>query len=161
MAKEKNNTPAPQFARRKVSADYIDVKETKTFVGRILGALTGEWTDKKSGEVKALTRLMFDAFDLETGKLSGERTIVLMDAGLKKALEDGMVRVGEVVELNHLGKDDIGGGRTVNKYDVFVLDVPNLAKVESQGRLISDLLIAQPGIPTESEEGRHLRSASA
>ncbi len=132
MAKEETNQ-TPAFARKKLTVEYVDPKEMtgKSIHGRYLGKQTSPWTDKVTGEVKPLTRCLFEKLDPKTGKLMSDRMAIFEDAGFRKGMEDGLVQPGDCLEIVHLGKENIGQGRTVNQYDFFTLDIKGLPPVRA------------------------------
>ena len=90
-------------------------KEGTTEAVVYLGVIPQLWLDKKSGEEKVLNKLVL--LDPETG----DRFLAFQNAGLKSAM-DGSVDVGDLIEVTFNGKRDIGGGRTMNTYDIYQLE---------------------------------------
>lgn len=126
----------PAYERKKLSVQYIDLADLKeageTFIGTYLGQQSGEWVDKNNGgEVKNLVRLIFDRRNPATMESMG-RVVVFQNKGLEKSLQDALVSVGDTIEIDHLGKTDLAGGRTVNQYDVFAVEHPKLQGVKAQ-----------------------------
>lgn len=80
--------------------------------GKYVGKNTGPWIDKATGEEKELTRLFFEKED-------GQKFILFEDGGLRNALANAMVKEGDFVVIKKLEKTDLGGGRSVNQYDIF------------------------------------------
>lgn len=68
--------------------------------------------DKKTGEESELTRLFLQ-------KDNGDKIIVFEDGGMRNALANAMVKEGDYVKIVKLEKSSLGGGRTVNNYDIF------------------------------------------
>jgi len=123
---------APGYVRKKLTAAYLDLaemaKNKEVFIGTFLGKKTGPWIDKKTGQEKPLTRLIFDRRNPAALNESLGRVVIFEDAGLRKALEDSMVLAGETHEYLHLGLTPIGGGHTVNQYDIFGVESPLLPR---------------------------------
>lgn len=90
--------------------------DVPTIEGKFLGLRTEEVTDKMDGEVKERTRAIFQ--DLK----GVEKFQVWTNAGLKNALSMSDVKEGELIRITHLGLKELGGGRTVNQYDVYSLN---------------------------------------
>lgn len=80
--------------------------------GKYVGKTSGPWIDKKTGEEKELTRLFFE-------KPDGTKFIIFEDGGLRNCLANAMVKEGDHILIKKLEKTDLGGGRTVNQYDIF------------------------------------------
>lgn len=86
----------------------------QTCEGTFVGKTIGPWTDKATGEEKDLTRLHFTSD-------SGEKFIIFEDGGLRNALANAMIKDGDYIRLEKGKKTDLGGGRTVNSWDVFTV----------------------------------------
>jgi len=97
---------------KKITTDIIKMKAGDKVEGKLIGKTTGPWLDKATGEEKELTRLFFE-------KADGTKFILFEDGGLRNALANAMVKEGEFVVIEKLEKTDLGGGRSVNQYDIY------------------------------------------
>lgn len=100
---------------KKLSVERLKLEAGDKFEGVLIGKSTVPWTDRKTGEVKDLTRLHFR---------NGKDVVVLIneDAGLASAMADAMVKEGQRILIEKLEKEEIGGGRSVNRYDIYGFD---------------------------------------
>lgn len=119
----------PNYERKqKLTVEMVDLKdqgENASLVGVYRGQTTRPWLEKSTGVEKPLTTVVFE--DPNTGA----RSAMFQDAGLKNAMEQSLVKEGDFIEIVYLGKTDIGGGRTVNQYDIFALELPLSARTNS------------------------------
>lgn len=124
MAKntEVQNTEAKKgpvsFLRKKVTAlikKSSDMNPGDTFQGKFISQTERPWVDKTTGEEKIIPQFNFS--DLTTG----ERVVMLGDAGLKNAMTSAAVEAGDVIEIQKLEQVELGGGRRANQYDIFQL----------------------------------------
>lgn len=83
-----------------------------TFEGTFKGRTEGPWVDKTTGEEKSLVRLHFTRED-------GTKAILFEDGGLRNSLANAMVKEGDFIRLVKGEKSSLGGGRTVNQWDVY------------------------------------------
>lgn len=59
-----------------------------------------------------ITALLFET-------LNKERVILFQDAGLKSAMQNAMIKQGDYIVIEKKAKAEIGGGHSVNQYDIF------------------------------------------
>lgn len=97
---------------RKISTDVLKLEPGDKIEGIYLDQNERPWADKTTGEAKTITALLFE-------KDNKERVIVFQDAGLKSAMQNAMIKVGDHVVIEKKAKTDLGGGRSVNQYDIF------------------------------------------
>lgn len=106
------------FLRKKVTAKIMktaDMDVGAKFVGKFISQTERPWLDKTTGEEKMIPQFNFS--DLE----SGERVVLLGDAGLKNAITSAAVEPNDVIEIEKLEQVELTGGRRANQYDVFQL----------------------------------------
>lgn len=103
--------------KRKLNQEIKKVEIGEKVQGVFVGRQTAPWTDKKTGDTKDLTTVVFRGLNDES------RFGVRQDAGLKKALDDAFVKEGDALELHRLEKISLGNGHTMNQWDVYALDV--------------------------------------
>lgn len=96
-------------------SQYAFEKEGEEFIGVYVGRTTQPWTDAKTGEVKDLAGLVFEKPE-EEGR---PRYRIWENAGLRAAMAESMVTPGMKVRVVYLGLQDLDGGRTVNKFDIY------------------------------------------
>lgn len=115
----KKINPSPTRTLKKVSAAEIKLSDKPVgfeFDGKFVGISqkAHQALDKESGEVveKTLHMMIVEASN-------GERTKFLADAGLRGALEDCLIQPGDWFKAVKGAKRDIGGGRTMNQWDIF------------------------------------------
>lgn len=107
-----------EYTRKKlVVPDMLKIKTGEKFRGVFLKKETIEVMDKKTGELKGVPRLTF-----LRNPNSEEKFFFLADRGLITALSWCDVKEGDFIEVEKLDKKDIGGGRTVNQYDIYQLN---------------------------------------
>lgn len=97
---------------RKISTDVVKLEPGDKIEGTYLDQNERPWVDKSTGEAKTITALLFE-------KENKERIIVFQDAGLKSAMQNAMIKQGDFVVIEKKAKTDLGGGRSVNQYDIF------------------------------------------
>lgn len=102
--------------KRKLNQEIKRVEIGEKVQGVFVGRTTTPWTDK-DGTTKDLTTVIFR--DLKDESRFGVR----QDAGLKKALDDALVKEGDVLELHRVDKIPLSNGRSMNRWDVYALDV--------------------------------------
>ena len=103
----------PNFT--KVNRKQVSLsKELKgVLVGRYQGFVIKDIMDKnKKGEIKQVPSYHFDLED-------GSKITVLGDSGLKNEMETLNPDVGTLMKIEHTGKKDLGGGKTLNTYDIY------------------------------------------
>lgn len=100
---------------KKATAEIIKMEPGQTVEGTLKGKTTGPWMDKATGEEKELTRLHFVRDD-------GTKFIIFEDGGLRNALANAMIKDGDYIRLQKHEKVPMGGGRTVNQYDIFTVN---------------------------------------
>lgn len=98
---------------KKASTPILKLKVGDEIEGKLIGRTTAPTVDKKTGEESELTRLFFE-------KDNGEKFIIFEDGGLRNGLANAMVKEGDYLKIIKLEKSDIGQGRTVNNYDIYV-----------------------------------------
>lgn len=113
----KQQVEEKEYSRKKlVVPDMLKVKAGEKFRGVYLKKENIEVLDKKTGELKPVPRLTF-----QRAPNSEAKFFLLADKGLMTALSWCDVKEGDFIEVEKLEKKDIGGGRTVNQYDVYQL----------------------------------------
>lgn len=108
------NMNKPARTMKKVSATQIRLSEQKVgfeLEGKFIGMTVREQADGE-GEIKKLHTMIIE-------NATGERIKCLADAGLRTALEDAMVQSGDWFKAVKGEKMNIGGGRTMNQWDIF------------------------------------------
>lgn len=105
-----------EYTRKKISVPIIKIGDDGLLRGVLLGTRTTDIMDKETGELKEVSVLMFSP-----EPESDERFQMLADRGLVNALKWADVKDGDFIEVQKLEKKDLGGGKTVNQYDVFQL----------------------------------------
>lgn len=101
---------------KKVSARQIKLSDQPTgFVleGKYVGTNQSEFVDKE-GELSTMHTMIIE-------NELGERTKFLADAGLRTSLADSMIQPGDYFKAIKLEKLSIGGGRTMNQWDIYTL----------------------------------------
>lgn len=79
----------------------------------MIGKSSAPWIDRTSGEERELVRIKFQRDD-------GTEFLIFEDAGLRNAMANAMVEVGDYMKIVKLEQVEIGGGRRSNNYDIFV-----------------------------------------
>lgn len=105
-------TQQPPREFKKVSVEILKLEPSESAEGTLKGKTTGPWTDKATGEERELTRLHFERED-------GSKFIIFEDGGLRNAMANAMVKEGDFIRIVKGEKTPMGGGRTVNQYDIF------------------------------------------
>ncbi len=80
-----------------------------------MGKTTGPWIDKQTGEESTLTKLHFRRDD-------GSKFVIFEDGGLKNQLSNAMVNEGDYIQLKKGELASLGGGRTVNQWEIFQVE---------------------------------------
>jgi hypothetical protein len=130
MAKKETTQAAPTYNRRKVSVEFIKLREVKEagekFIGTFLGQSTVPSTDLQ-GNPSSYERLFFVRRDpLSLAPLAG-RVAINSDGGLMSTLRNALVKEGSTVEIEWKGKvEHDGGAKSVNEYDLWEIDAPAL-----------------------------------
>lgn len=124
MAKEK--ATAKKFKRgEKLTVEKLDlVKKDSGFAFSGIYVGTGEsapfMMKSQDSEEMIEKTLQFTIFKYLPGEGEG-RFQVITDKGLEKALLEGLVKEGDMVEIVKLDKIQLKGGRTFNQYDLYKL----------------------------------------
>lgn len=113
MEKTTSATPAPNF--KKATAEIIKLQAGEAVEGIFTGSMDGPWMDKKTGEEKTLTRLYFT-------KTDGEKFILFEDGGLRNAMANAGVKENMLIRIEKGEKAALGGGRSVNQYDIYIAE---------------------------------------
>lgn len=111
------NAKAP--IRKKITAEIIkmaDKKAGETITGKFLEQTQREWFDDKDGETKMIPVFHFENIQTK------ERFNVFGDAGLVNAMNGASVKPNMIIEIEKQAKKDIGGGRSVNSYEIYELN---------------------------------------
>jgi hypothetical protein len=114
MNTEQTNMPTRTFAKRTA----ISILNAKNFtVGSVLEGLWFDQrvrmiTDKKTGELKEITDLLFKKDD-------GSQVALPLDAGLRIAMSEYNVKTGEFVQIEKKPQIEYNGNN-VNQYDIKV-----------------------------------------
>lgn len=110
------HAPRKKLNATVVSAAKMAVGEELT--GTFIELTERPWqeVDKETGEVteKHIPQALFEGEH-------GARTILMGNAGLKNALLNAGVKKGDKIAVVKMPKSDLGGGRTVNNFDIFAL----------------------------------------
>lgn len=115
--KSKKTQTSSEPRLKKINTEIVKMEVGDKVQGFFVGKNTGPWTDKKTGEVKELTRVFFER---EKG---GDKFLLFEDAGLRNAFSNSMVNQGDHILIEKLDLVDLGGGRSSNQYDIYqVLD---------------------------------------
>ena len=115
MAK-KNAVAGATEGRVKLTVEIRKIEAGETFRGVYVGKTTRPW-ENDEGIMQDLTTVVFRELD------SDERFGVFEDAGLKLQLENALAKDGMALEIEKHEKEEMGGGRTVNKYTIYGLPV--------------------------------------
>ena len=122
MAKNKETKAAPTYERRKVSVEFVKLRELKEadekFIGTFLGQVTIPSTDMQ-GLPSSYERLFFIRRD-EVSLAPLGRVAINSDAGLVSTMRNALVKENETVEIEWMGKTEHGNsGQTVNQYELY------------------------------------------
>lgn len=98
---------------KKVDVEIKKLEANESFIGKLTGISERPWIDKKTGEEKTLLQYSFtDA--------QGENPFVYFaDGGFKNVMTTANIKEGEVIKVVKLEKTSLGGGRTVNNYELY------------------------------------------
>lgn len=112
QANAETTTPKKRVFK-KATTEIVKLEPGDKIQGKYVGKNTGPRIDKQTGEEKELTRLFFQRDD-ET------KFILFEDGGLRNAMANAMVNEGDWLEIEKHEKTSIGGGRSVNQYDIYI-----------------------------------------
>ena len=104
---------------KKADVEPLKLKAGDEFIGTLTAITDKEHTDKLTGEVAMLKNYHFTMLDGEGREVS--QKVFTADAGFKNLLYMAKVEIGETIRVIKNAKKDIGGGRTVNAYELFRL----------------------------------------
>jgi hypothetical protein len=114
--------PAPKAPGKKPGrvlvsgAEFLEFKkEGETFIGQYTGRQSIREKDGKQADQKAGDVMGYYFVDK-----SGIEVIVGNSYAIKKAMVE--VKKGDVIYIEFLGQDDLGGGKTVNRLHIAVLE---------------------------------------
>lgn len=102
---------------QKVDVQIKKIEAGEHFIGKLTDVSTRPWNevDKKTGAVteKEITQYHFT-------DTNGENPFVYFgDGGFKNTLTTANIQKGDIIKVVKLPKTDMGGGRTVNNYELY------------------------------------------
>lgn len=101
----------------KANADVLELKKGDVFIGRFKGESDKPWLDKATGEQKNIKQYHFTQLDEKGNDIAP--VILFADAGMQSACNSALMKEGEIIKLVKGDKTDLGGGRTMNTYEVY------------------------------------------
>lgn len=84
-----------------------------TFIGVVEDVLTRDVVDENTGEIRQVPQIIFR-------DRAGKQCNIFANYQIREAMESGKFVPGAIVKLQHFGKRDIGGGKTVNRMTIQV-----------------------------------------
>jgi len=90
-----------------------DFSVGSTFTGKLVGDREREITDRSTGELKIIKDLLF------VDEL-GDTVAMPESAGLKVAMLDSRIQVGEICQIKRLEKTINQAGQPLNNYEILV-----------------------------------------
>lgn len=101
----------------KLNAEVKELEIGQTFIGLFQGQSERNWTDKKTGETKVIKQYHFKEMN-EDGAIVAP-VILFADSGMQSACNSALLKDGDIIKLVKGDKTDLGGGRSMNTYEVF------------------------------------------
>lgn len=101
----------------KVDVKILKLKSGESFIGKLTARSDRPWTDRKTGEEKTIKQFHFDLLTND-GKNDGQ-CIYFGDGGFTNAISMADVKNNDIIKVVKTPKTDIGGGRTVNSYEIY------------------------------------------